>query len=340
MPTTIQYDDDADLALIQARRVAVIGYRDEPGRQPAGEHGDQVLAHALSLRDSGVEVLVGLPEVSQAWSAAADEGLPVLAPAAAAAEADLVVPLATETALWRRFHVDVGPHLHDGDALLFGHGFTVRYGLVRPPATVDVVMVSPRAPAGHLRAQFAAGRGVPCLVAVHADVTGTAWPLALSYAKAIGGTRAGVLRTTFAEATEAELFGEQAIRGGLAALVRAGFELLVDAGYAPEVAYLGCVQELQRTVAELVAGEPARSAGAAGGTAGYGARMVGPRVAGPAVADELRRILGEIADGTFAASWAADHGRPGNGEPKHAKPDLDAIERAASTVRALLPWPR
>src|SRR3954454_2037362 len=228
----IYYDDDADLALIRSRKVAVLGY------------GSQGHAHALSLRDSGADGRIGRPEGSKSRAAAEAEGLRVLTPSEACAEADLVMVLAPDTAQRALYAEAIEPNLKDGDALFFAHGFNIRFGYITPPPGVDVAMVAPKGPGHLVRRQFTEGRGVPCLVAVEQDASGSALALALSYARGIGGTRAGTLKTTFTEETETDLFGEQAVLcGGVSALVQAGFETLVEAGYQPEVAYFECLHE-------------------------------------------------------------------------------------------------
>ncbi|MDP9181413.1 MAG: ketol-acid reductoisomerase, partial [Actinomycetota bacterium] len=217
------YDDDADLSLIQGKKVAVLGY------------GSQGHAHALSLRDSGVDVRVGLPEGSKSRAKAEADGLRVVTPAEASAEADVIMILAPDTVQRKLYESDVEPHLTDGKMLMFGHGLNIRFGLITPPPGVDVAMVAPKGPGHLVRRQFVDGKGVPCLVAVEQDATGNAQALALSWAKGIGGTRAGVIKTTFTEETETDLFGEQAVLcGGATSLISAGFDTLVDAGYQPE----------------------------------------------------------------------------------------------------------
>ncbi len=234
---TVYYDTDADLGLIQARKVAVLGY------------GSQGHAHALSLRDSGCEVRVGLPEGSRSRPRAEAEGLTVVAPAAACAWADVIMVLTPDTGQRRLYAEAIGPNLAPGDVLFFAHGFNIHFGYITPPPQVDVAMVAPKAPGHLVRRQFEAGQGTPVLVAVAQDATGKAWDLARSYARAIGGTRAGALVTTFGEETESDLFGEQAVLcGGVTALVNAGFETLVSAGYQPEVAYFECLHELKLIV--------------------------------------------------------------------------------------------
>jgi ketol-acid reductoisomerase len=295
MSAVIQYDDDADLSLIQGRKVAVLGY------------GSQGHAHALSLRDSGVDVRVGLPEGSQSRPRAEAEGLRVVTPSEAAAEADLIMILAPDTAQRKLYADDVAPHLKDGDALFFGHGFNIRFGLITPPAGVDVAMVAPKGPGHLVRREYVAGRGVPVLIAVEQDASGKAWDLALSYAKGIGGTRAGALRTTFTEETETDLFGEQAVLcGGTTALVQAGFETLIEAGYQPEVAYFECLHELKLIVDLMYEGGISRMRYSISDTAEYGDVTRGPRVVTDATKAEMKKILGEIQSGAFAKEWIAE----------------------------------
>src|SRR4029450_10502663 len=237
MTAEVYYDDDADLSVIQGRKVAVIGY------------GSQGHAHALSLRDSGVGVRVGLPEGSKSRAKAEEQGLRVVTPEQAAAEADVIMVLAPDTAQRSIYAQAVAPALSAGKALFFGHGLNIRYGLIKPPSDVDVAMVAPKGPGHLVRRQFVDGKGVPCLVAVEQDASGDALALALSYAKAIGGTRAGVIKTAFTHESETDLFGEPAVLcGGAPALVQAGFETLTEAGYAPEIAYFECLHELKLIV--------------------------------------------------------------------------------------------
>jgi len=324
----IYYDADADLDLIRSRRVAVIGY------------GSQGHAHALSLRDSGVDVRVGLPETSASRAKAEAEGLRVVTPAEASAEADLVMVLAPDTAQRKIYAESIEPHLGDGDALFFGHGFNIRYGLISPPAGVDVAMVAPKGPGHLVRRQFAAGRGVPCLVAVEQDASGQALALALSYAKGIGGTRAGVLRTSFAEETETDLFGEQAVLcGGVSALITAGFETLTEAGYDPEIAYFECLHEMKLIVDLMYEGGISRMRYSISDTAEYGDYSRGPRIITAETKAEMRRILGEIRDGTFAREWVAEDeaGRP-NFTKYAAEGAAHPIEQVGARLRSLMSW--
>ena len=328
MAVEIFYDDDADLSIIQGRKVAVIGY------------GSQGHAHALSLRDSGVDVRIGLPEGSKSRPKAEEEGLRVLTPAEAAAEADLIMILAPDTKQRAIYAADIAPNLKDGDALFFGHGFNIRYGLITPPSNVDVAMVAPKGPGHLVRRQFVDGKGVPCLIAVEQDASGTATALALSYAKGIGGSRAGVIKTTFTEETETDLFGEQVVLcGGTTALVQAGFETLVNAGYAPEVAYFECLHELKLIVDLMYEGGIARMRYSVSDTAEYGDVSRGPRVISDSVRQEMRKILREIQDGTFAEEWVAedDAGRPNFAKLVQAG-EQHPIEEVGRKLRGLMSW--
>ena len=328
MPPEIYYDADASLDPIRARKVAVLGF------------GSQGHAHALSLRDSGADVRVGLPAGSKSRAAAADAGLPVTTPEEACAEADLVMVLAPDTAQRALYASAIAPSLRDGHALFFAHGFNIRFGLITPPPGVDVAMVAPKGPGHLVRRQFTEGRGVPCLVAVEQDATGEALPLALSYAKAIGGTRAGALRTTFTEETETDLFGEQAVLcGGATALVQAGFETLVEAGYQPEVAYFECLHELKLIVDLMYEGGLAKMRWSISDTAEYGDYTRGPRIVTEQTKAEMRRILDEIRAGDFAREWVAedDAGRP-NYRKLAEEGANHPIEEVGARLRPLMSW--
>ncbi|MCW2713176.1 MAG: ilvC [Frankiales bacterium] len=324
----IYYDDDADLGLITSRKVAVLGY------------GSQGHAHALSLRDSGVDVRVGLPEGSKSRAKAESEGLRVVTPGEAAAEADVIMILAPDTVQRKLYEADVAPNLKDGDALFFGHGLNIRFGLITPPAGVDVAMVAPKGPGHLVRRQFVDGRGVPCLVAVEQDASGSALALALSYAKGIGGTKAGVLKTTFTEETETDLFGEQAVLcGGASALVQAGFEVLVEAGYQPEVAYFECLHELKLIVDLMYEGGLGKMRWSISDTAEFGDYVTGPRIITPAVKEEMKKVLAEIQDGTFTKALIDDDD---NGRPRmdaYRKQAADhPIEVTGAKLRPMMAW--
>ncbi len=323
------YDDDADLGLVQDRNVAVLGF------------GGQGAAQALSLRDSGVDVRVGLPEGSSERPEAESAGLRVVRPYEACEEADLVVVLAPAGAQRALYAEAVEPNLVAGDALLFGSGFTVRYGYLEPSDDVDVVLVAPLAPGPLVRREFEEGRGVPVLVAVDQDSSGEAWDLALSYAKAIGGTRAAAISTTFAEETETRLFGEQALRGGVSALLRSGFETLTSAGYQPEVAYFSSVQQLKSIVDQLYAGAAAKRLPRIYDVAEYGAHTSGPYVVDALLRHRLREVLARIEDGSWAADFIEDQDA---GAPKLAefrrRGGQHLIEQTGRDLRQLMSWVR
>ena len=328
MTAEVFYDDDADLSLVANRKAAVLGY------------GSQGHAHALSLRDSGVDVRVGLPEGSRSRPKATEQGLRVVTPAEAAAEADLIMVLAPDTVQRNLYKEAIEPHLTAGKALFFGHGFNIRYGLIQPPADVDVAMVAPKGPGHLVRRQFVDGKGVPVLVAVHQDATGQAWPLTLSYARAIGGTRAGAIKTTFTEETETDLFGEQAVLcGGISELIKAGFETLVEAGYAPEVAYFECLHEMKLIVDLMYEGGIGRMYYSVSDTAEYGGYSRGSRVIDSRVKEEMRKILEEVRNGEFAREWIAEDDA---GRPNFAKYRQDLaghpIEEVGRKLRGMMSW--
>ena len=328
MAATMFYDDDADLSIIQNRSVAVIGY------------GSQGHAHALSLRDSGVDVRVGLKEGSPSREKAEAEGLRVLSVADAVEEADLIMILAPDQVQRKLYAEEIAPHLVAGDALFFAHGFNIRFGYITPPEGVDVCMVAPKGPGHLVRREYAAGRGVPVIVAVEKDATGNAWPLTLAYAKAIGGLRAGGIKTTFTEETETDLFGEQAVLcGGASALVQAGFETLTEAGYQPEVAYFECLHELKLIVDLMYEQGISGMRFSISDTAEYGDLTRGPRVINQAVREEMKAILGEIQDGTFAKEWVAENadGRPNYKALRQAGFD-HPIEKVGAELRDMMPF--
>jgi ketol-acid reductoisomerase len=322
------YDADADLSIIQGRKVAVIGY------------GSQGHAHALSLRDSGADVRVGLHEGSKSKAKAEEQGLRVVSPSEAAAEADVIMILVPDPIQAQVYEEHIAPNLNDGDALFFGHGLNIRYGFIKPPAGVDVCMVAPKGPGHLVRRQYEEGRGVPCIAAVEQDATGNAFALALSYAKGIGGTRAGVIKTTFTEETETDLFGEQAVLcGGTAALVKAGFETLVEAGYQPEIAYFECLHELKLIVDLMYRGGLNYMRYSISDTAEYGDYVSGPRVITDRTREEMKRILADIQSGEFARKWIAENeeGRP-KFEATRAKEREQRLEVVGASLRKMMPF--
>jgi ketol-acid reductoisomerase len=326
--TEIFYDDQADLSIIQGRRVAVLGY------------GSQGHAHALSLRDSGVDVRVGLPEGSRSREKAENDGLRVVTPAEAVKEADLTMILAPDHVQRHLYAEHVAPNLKEGEALFFGHGLNIRYGLIEAPEGVDVCMVAPKGPGHLVRRQFEAGRGVPCLVAVEKDASGKALDLALSYAKGIGGTRAGALRTTFKEETETDLFGEQAVLcGGVSELIKAGFQTLIEAGYQPEVAYFECLHEMKLIVDLMYEGGISKMYWSVSDTAEYGGYTRGPRVVTEQTRQAMRDILAEIQDGRFARELV-DEFDGGQKEFTRHREELaaDPIEKTGAKLRPMMSW--
>ncbi len=322
------YDDDADLSIIQNRVVAIMGF------------GSQGHAHALSLRDSGVDVRVGLAEGSKSRAKAEEAGLRVVDPATAAAEADVIMILVPDPVQELLYKDAIEANLQEGDALFFAHGFNIRFGYITPPAFVDVCMVAPKGPGHLVRREYVAGRGVPAIVAVEQDATGEAWPLALSYAKAIGALRAGGIKTTFTEETETDLFGEQAVLcGGASQLVMYGFETLVEAGYQPEVAYFECLHELKLIVDLMYEGGIAKQRWSVSDTAEYGDYVSGPRVIDPRVKENMKAVLADVQNGAFAKRFIDDQ-RSGAKEFKElrAKAEAHPIEKVGRELRGLMSW--
>ena len=324
----IFYDNDADLELIKGRKVAIVGY------------GSQGHAHALNLRDSGVDVRVALPPNSRRRPVAEKAGFTVETPAAATAWADVVVILAPDTAQPTLWAEEIGPKLRPGQTIVFAHGFNIRFGAITPPPKVDVVLVAPKGPGHRVRETYAAGEGVPALVAVHQDASGQAHQLALSYAKGIGATRAGALATTFAEETETDLFGEQAVLcGGLSALTKAGFETLVEAGYQPEVAYFECLHELKLIVDLMYRGGLNYMRHSVSDTAEWGDYVAGPRLVDKNVKGEMKKLLGEIQSGKFAKEWMAEHsgGRKQFEATRNAERE-QTLEQVGKKLRKMMPF--
>jgi ketol-acid reductoisomerase len=328
MAATVYYDKDADSGLIAGRKVAIVGY------------GSQGHAHALNLRDSGVDVRVALREGSGSVAKAEAAGLKVTSIAQAAEEADVIMILAPDTEQQAIYRSSIEPYLKPGDAIAFAHGFNVRFGLIAAPEGVDVIMIAPKGPGHLVRRTYEGGGGVPALIAVEQNASGKAHELALSYASAIGATRAGVLETTFAEETETDLFGEQVVLcGGLTSLIQAGFETLVEAGYQPESAYFECLHEVKLIVDLMYEHGISGMRYSISTTAEYGDLTRGPRIINDATKAEMRKILGEIRYGTFAAEWIKE-----NQEGLHNYKRLEAagaehqVEKVGAELRAMMPF--
>jgi ketol-acid reductoisomerase len=324
----IYYDNDADLSIIQAKKVAVIGY------------GSQGHAHAQNLRDSGVEVVVGLKEGSRSKQKAEEAGFRVLVPSEAAKWADVIVILAPDQVQRHLYADDIQPNLSQGNALVFGHGFNIRFEYIQAPDGVDVIMVAPKGPGHTVRREYEAGRGVPVAVAVEKDASGQAWPLVLSYAKGIGGLRAGGIKTTFTEETETDLFGEQSVLcGGVSQLIQYGFETLTEAGYQPEIAYFEVLHEMKLIVDLIWEGGIAKQRWSVSDTAEYGDYVSGPRVIDPHVKENMQAVLKDIQDGTFAKRFIADQDA---GAPEflalRKKGEQHPIEATGRELRKLFAW--
>jgi ketol-acid reductoisomerase len=328
MAAKIFYDNDADLSLIQAKKVAIIGY------------GSQGHAHALNLKDSGVDVRVGLRPGSRSAAKAENVGLRVVSVADAAKEADVIMLLAPDTAQAEIYEKHIAPHLTAGKMLMFAHGFNIRYNAIVPPADVDVTMVAPKSPGHRVREVFVEGGGVPGLVAIHQDATGHARALTMSYAKGIGVTRAGVIETTFTEENETDLFGEQAVLcGGASALVKAGFETLVEAGYQPEIAYFECLHELKLIVDLMYRGGLNYMRYSVSDTAEHGDYVAGPRIVTDETRKAMKQLLAEIQDGTFAKAWIEENkqGRPRFNAIRKAE-QSQQLEEVGAQLRAMMPF--
>lgn len=324
----ILYDADADLSIIQSKKVAIVGY------------GSQGHAHAQNLRDSGVEVRIALREGSKSEQKAADEGFEVLSVADATAWADVIMILAPDQHQRAIYAEGIKPNLAPGKALAFAHGFNIRFGLIEAPEGVDVILIAPKAPGHTVRREFAAGRGIPDIIGVEKDASGSAWDLALSYAAGIGGTRAGVIKTTFTEETETDLFGEQAVLcGGMSHLVQAGFETLTEAGYQPEIAYFEVLHELKLIVDLMWEGGIAKQRWSISDTAEYGDYVSGPRVVDQHVKDNMKAILADIQSGAFAKRFIDDQDA---GAPEftklRAEEEQHPIEATGKQLRSLFSW--
>jgi ketol-acid reductoisomerase len=320
------HEKDADVSLIRAKKVAIIGY------------GSQGHAHALSLKDSGVDVRVGLPVSSESRAKAKASGLTVGTPAEVSAWADVIMVLVPDTVASEVYKKEIAPNLTAGKTLMFAHGFNIRFGPITPPTNVDVSMIAPKAPGHRVREVFVEGGGTPALLAIHQDATGKAKQLALSYGKAIGATRAGVIETTFAEETETDLFGEQSVLcGGVSALLKAGFETLVEAGYQPEIAYFECLHELKLIVDLIYRGGLNYMRYSVSDTAEYGDYTAGPRIVTEQTRETMRQLLREVKDGTFAKKWIKENetGREWF-EATREKEQQQQIEKVGEELRAMM----
>lgn len=324
----LYYDSDADLNLLSNKTVAVLGY------------GSQGHAHALNLQDSGVEVVVGLRKQSQSWKKAEAEGLRVLETAEAAKAADIVMVLLPDQNQAQVYQNDIRPHLKSGNSLAFAHGFNIHFNQIVPPKDVDVFMVAPKGPGHLVRRVFAGGGGVPCLLAVHQDASKQAPKVALAYAKGIGGTRAGVIETTFKEETETDLFGEQTVLcGGITELIKAGFEILVEAGYQPEIAYFECLHEMKLIVDLFYEGGIAGMYYSVSETAEYGGMTRGTEVITAETKQRMREILKRVQDGSFAREWILENraGQPVLNALRQQHDDLQ-VEKVGKKLREMMAW--
>lgn len=322
------YDEDANLDLLSGKTVAIIGY------------GSQGHAHALNLKDSGVNVIVGLYPGSKSAQKAQDAGIPVHSVADAAAAADWIMILLPDEVQKTIYTNEIAPHLKEGKVLSFAHGFNIHFGQVVPPEGVDVVMVAPKGPGHLVRRTYEQGQGVPCLFAVYQDATGQARDRAMAYAKGVGGTRAGILETTFREETETDLFGEQAVLcGGLSALIKAGFDTLVNAGYQPELAYFECLHEVKLIVDLIVEGGLAKMRDSISNTAEYGDYTRGPRVVTEQTRAEMKKILEEIQSGQFAREFVLENqsGKPGFTAMRRQEAE-QPIEEVGKDLRSMMSW--
>ncbi|AZN29816.1 ketol-acid reductoisomerase [Flaviflexus salsibiostraticola] len=324
----IYYDDDADLSIIQSKKVAVIGY------------GSQGHAHALNLRDSGVEVVVGLREGSSSIAKAQEQGLATAPVEEAVKDADVIMILAPDQHQRTIYSEQIEPNMKKGAALFFAHGFNIRFGYIKPSPDHDVCMVAPKGPGHTVRRQYVEGRGVPDIVAIEQDASGQAWQLALSYAKAIGGTRAGVIKTTFTEETETDLFGEQAVLcGGVSQLIQYGFETLVEAGYQPEIAYFEVLHELKLIVDLINEGGLTKQRWSISDTAEYGDYVSGPRVISPVVKENMKEVLSDIQTGAFAERFISDQDKGGpEFQELRRRGEGHEIEKVGADLRKMFSW--
>jgi ketol-acid reductoisomerase len=322
------YEKDTNLELLKGKKVAIIGY------------GSQGHAHALNLHESGIDVVVGLYEGSKSWEKVKEAGLEVSTVEKAAKEADIIMILIPDEKQAKLYKEEIAPNLEAGNALVFAHGFNIHYTQIVPPSNVDVFMIAPKGPGHMVRRTYTEGSGVPCLVAVYQDATGNAKDLALAYANGIGGARAGVLETTFKDETETDLFGEQAVLcGGCTALIKAGFETLVEGGYAPENAYFECLHEMKLIVDLLYQGGMEMMRYSISDTAEYGDYIVGNRIITEETKKEMKKVLSEIQDGTFARNWLTENavGRPFFNSVRRIEKEHQ-IEKVGKELRGMMSW--
>ncbi len=325
---TIYYDKDADLGLLKGKKIAIIGY------------GSQGHAHALNLKDSGCDVRVGLYKGSRSWAVAEAAGLTVKTTAEASAEADIIMVLAPDTVQAALYKESIAPHLTAGKMLMFAHGFCIHYGQIVPPEDVDVAMIAPKAPGHRVREVFMEGQGVPGLLAIYRNASGTAKEVALAYGKGIGCARAGILETTFAEETETDLFGEQAVLcGGVTELIKAGFDTLVEAGYQPEIAYFECLNELKLIVDLIYQGGLTYMRYSVSDTAEHGDYTAGRKIITEETRKAMKKLLADIQDGTYAREWLLENqvGRPSFNLIRKREQNL-LIEQVGRQLRAMMPW--
>ena len=322
------YENDTNLGLLQGKKIAVIGF------------GSQGHAHALNLHESGVDVIVGLYEGSKSWNKAKEAGLEVTTTSEAAKNADIIIILVPDEKQAKLYREEIEPYLEEGNALVFAHGFNIHFKQIVPPSNVDVFMIAPKGPGHMVRKTYTEGSGVPCLIAVEQDYSGKAKDLALAYANGIGGARAGVLETTFKDETETDLFGEQAVLcGGITALIKAGFETLVEAGYAPENAYFECMHEMKLIVDLMYQGGMAAMRYSISDTAEYGDYVTGSRIITDETKKEMKQVLTEIQNGTFAKKWLLENqvGRPTFNAMRRMEAE-HPIEKVGKELREMMSW--
>ena len=322
------YEKDTNLGLLQGKKIAVIGF------------GSQGHAHALNLHESGVDVIVGLYEGSKSWNKAKEAGLEVTTTSEAAKNADIIIILVPDEKQAKLYREEIAPYLEEGNALVFAHGFNIHFKQIVPPSNVDVFMIAPKGPGHMVRRTYTEGSGVPCLIAVEQDYSGKAKDLALAYANGIGGARAGVLETTFKDETETDLFGEQAVLcGGITALIKAGFETLVEAGYAPENAYFECMHEMKLIVDLMYQGGMAAMRYSISDTAEYGDYVTGSRIITDETKKEMKQVLTEIQNGTFAKKWLLENqvGRPTFNAMRRMEAE-HPIEKVGKELREMMSW--